>query len=57
MKKKRGRPFLPKGTAHNVLFAVRVAANEADKIHQAISKSGMSKPDWARNALINAAEN
>lgn len=50
-----GRPKLPKGTAKGVLFAVKIAANEADKIQQAIKKSGMTKPDWARNALIQAA--
>jgi hypothetical protein len=54
-KSRMGRPAMPKGTANNVLFAVRVAANEADKIQQAIKKSGLSKPDWARNALIQAA--
>jgi hypothetical protein len=56
MKTKMGRPKLPKGTANTVLFAVKIAAKEADKIHQAIKKSGLNKPDWARNALVNAAE-
>ena len=28
---------------------------EAEKIQTAIRKSGMTKPDWARNALISAA--
>ena len=55
MKTKMGRPKLPKGTANSVLFAVKIAANEADKIHQAIKKSGLKKPEWARNALISAA--
>jgi hypothetical protein len=55
MKKKRGRPFLPKGTAKGVLFAVRIAANEAKKINEAVKKSGMRKPEWARNVLIQAA--
>jgi hypothetical protein len=55
MKTKMGRPKMPKGTANNVLFAVRVAANEAAKIQSAIRKSGMSKPEWARSALIQAA--
>jgi hypothetical protein len=50
-----GRPKLPKGTAKGVLFAVRVANNEAEKIQRAIRKSGLPKPDWARNALIQAA--
>jgi len=51
-----GRPMLPKGIAKGVVFSVRVAANEAGKIQAAIRKSGLPKPDWARNALINAAE-
>jgi hypothetical protein len=56
MKTKMGRPKLPKGTANSVLFAIRIAANEADKIQRAIKKSGLPKPEWARNALVNAAE-
>jgi hypothetical protein len=55
MKTKMGRPKMPKGTANSVLFAVKIAANEANKIQTAIKKSGLTKPDWARNALINAA--
>lgn len=50
-----GRPQLPKGTANSVLFAVRIAANEAEQIQQAIRRSGLTKPEWARNALIKAA--
>jgi len=46
---------MPKGTSNSVLFAVRIAAREADKIHQAVKKSGMTKPEWARHALIQAA--
>jgi len=33
-----------------------IAKNEADKIQQAIKRSGLKKPDWARNALVQAAE-
>jgi hypothetical protein len=55
MKPKMGRPKLPKGTANTVLFAVKIAANEAEKIRAAIKKSGRSKPEWARQALIHAA--
>ena len=51
-----GRPKLPKGTANTVLFAVKIAANEAEKIQAAISRSGLTKPEWARNALISAAK-
>ena len=46
---------MPKGTAKGVLFAVKIAANEAEQIQAAIKKSGLTKPDWARNALISAA--
>ena len=56
MKNKMGRPKLPKGTANTVLFAVKIAAKEAEKIQAAIKKSGLTKPDWARNALIHAAQ-
>jgi hypothetical protein len=55
MKTKMGRPKMPKGTANSVLFAVRIAANEAQKINEAVKKSGTARPEWARNALINAA--
>jgi hypothetical protein len=43
------------GAANSVLFAVRIAANEAQRIQTAIKKSGLKKPDWARNALLSAA--
>lgn len=56
MKPKMGRPKLPKGTANTVLFAVKIAANEADKINAAIKKSGLKKPEWARQALIQMAD-
>lgn len=55
MKTKIGRPKLPKGEAKGEVFSVRVAANEAAQIGLAIRKSGMSKPEWARNALISMA--
>ena len=48
---------MPKGTAKAVLFAVKIAATEAEKIQRAVVKSGLTKPDWARNALIQAAQN
>jgi hypothetical protein len=57
MKTIMGRPKLPKGTANSVLFAVKIAANEAQRIQTAIKKSGLKKPEWARNALMHAASN
>jgi hypothetical protein len=55
MKNKMGRPKMPKGTANSVLFAIRIAAIEAQKINDAVKKSGLKKPEWARNALMSAA--
>jgi hypothetical protein len=55
MKTKMGRPKLPKGTANSVVFSVKIAANAAEKINTAIKKSGLTKPDWARNVLVKAA--
>ena len=48
-------PKLAKGAAKGDLFAVRAAVAEAENIQTAITKSSLTKPDWARNALINAA--
>jgi hypothetical protein len=56
MKTKMGRPKLPKGTANSVLFAIRIAAKEAQKINEAVKKSGMKKPEWARTILLSAAK-
>ena len=51
-----GRPVLPKDEAKGEVFSVRVASDAAEKINQAIRRSGLKKPDWARNALIHAAQ-
>jgi hypothetical protein len=56
MNTKMGRPKLPKGTANSVLFAVRIASKEAEKIQTAIKRSGLTKPEWARGVLLQAAE-
>jgi hypothetical protein len=55
MKSKMGRPKLPKGTANTVLFAFKIAPKDADVIHAAIKKSGMTKPEWSREKLLAAA--
>jgi hypothetical protein len=50
-----GRPPLPEGTANTVLFAFRMPANEAELIGKAIKRSGLTKPEWARQKLLAAA--
>jgi hypothetical protein len=57
MKLKMGRPTMPKGTAKAVLFAVKMAANDADEIDRAVEQTGQDKPEWMRNALLAEAKN
>ena len=56
MKKKIGRPKLPKGEARRELFAVKLSKPESDKVYEAIDRSGLEYPDWLRAALLSAAE-
>jgi len=55
MKPKMGRPPLPKGQSKDFQIGVRFTRKEAEKIKKAISATGLSNANWARNALINAA--
>ena len=50
-----GRPPLPKGQSKDFQIGVRFTRKEAEKIKKAISATGLSNANWARNALINAA--
>ena len=51
-----GRPKLPKGKTKGVLFAVRLAEPDAQRIQRAITASGRTKPDWARHALLSGVK-
>jgi hypothetical protein len=51
-----GRPKMPAGTANTVLFAIKIAPVDLKQIEAAAKKAGMSKPEWARTALIAAAK-
>ena len=52
---KMGRPKLPKGEAKDFQIGVRFNREEASKVKAAIAKTGMGNADWARSALIHAA--
>jgi ssDNA-binding Zn-finger/Zn-ribbon topoisomerase 1 len=54
MKTKMGRPKLPKGTANNVVFSVKISPLEYNEITHAIRRDGLKKPEWARSALLGA---
>jgi hypothetical protein len=55
MKKKMGRPKLPKNKARSILLTTRVNADEEQVIHSAIKASGLGKTAWLRSALLKAA--
>jgi hypothetical protein len=55
-KKKMGRPPKPKDQAKGRLFAARFTPAEASEIDRAIAHSGLSKSNWTRKALTNAAK-
>ncbi len=55
MKAKRGRPKVAKSEYKGILFAVRLSKPDAEKVQNAIKRSGMAKPDWQRRALLTAA--
>lgn len=57
MKKKLGRPRLPKSEARSILLTTRVNAGENRAIGQAIKDSGQDKTEWLRNALLYVASN
>ena len=52
---KLGRPPLPKKVALTQNFCARLRSDEARDVKQAISKSGRTRSEWIRNALLTAA--
>ena len=54
-KKRMGRPKIGIQNAKGELFAARFTPGEAKQISQAIRKTGQSKSDWIRKALLFAA--
>ena len=55
MTKKMGRPVLPKDKARTGFVGARLQLAEAHEIQNAISKSGRTKSEWIRDALLAAA--
>ena len=55
MKKKMGRPKLPKNQARSVLLVTRVSPVEERQIKSAIKDSGEEQTAWLRNALLRMA--
>jgi len=55
MGKKIGRPRVPRKHALAEVFCARLRPDEAKEVWSAIDKSGVSKSDWLRSALLKAA--
>lgn len=57
MKKKIGRPTLPKNTAKGVLIGARFSPGESEDVHEAVKRAKVTKSAWIRSALLTAAYN
>ncbi len=55
MKKRVGRPKVPKNKVYSPGISIRLAQDERKAIDKAIAASGLSQSDWARKALLFAA--
>jgi len=51
---KMGRPKLPKAKVRVILMQARVSPEESRAIEAAIKRSGDSKSEWIRKALLAA---
>jgi len=56
MKKKPGRPKVPKDMAKSPGISVRLTADERTTIDKAITISGLSQSEFARKSLLYVAE-
>jgi hypothetical protein len=57
MKKRVGRPNVPKNRFYSPGISLRLAPNERKAIDKAIAASGLSQSVWARKSLLYVAEN
>jgi uncharacterized protein (DUF1778 family) len=56
MKKQAGSPKVKRVFAKNIPISGRFTPEEAKKIYDAIDKTGTSRSDFVRNALLSSAE-
>lgn len=55
MKKKMGRPPVPKAKLRGILMQARVSPEENKAIIAAVKQAGDTKSEWIRKALLSAA--
>ena len=56
MSPKMGRPKVPKAEKRDIFVVTRVSPEENKIIEKAIAVSGLKQSEWARKALLYAAE-
>jgi hypothetical protein len=55
MKKKLGRPPVPKRLARGALLSVRFSVEERKELERAAECEGLRLSEWARRALLSAS--
>lgn len=55
MKKKLGRPPVPKKLAKGALLSVRFSAEERKQLERAAGRGGLRLSEWARRTLLGAS--
>ena len=56
MKRKPGRPKLPKGEAKGKIVPIRFTKAEAEQLTQAARRNGLTLSEWIRRTVL-AAQN
>jgi predicted HicB family RNase H-like nuclease len=56
VKRKPGRPKLPKGKAKGKIVPIRFTKAEAEHLAEAAKKNGQTLSDWIRHTLVTALE-
>ena len=51
-----GRPPMAEGTAHTSVFSLKLSDEERDKLRAAAERSEKTLSQWARDALLAAAD-
>jgi hypothetical protein len=54
MKKKLGRPALPKNAVKGVLIGARFSPAESRRVHEAVNRAKQGKSAWIRETLLTA---
>src|SRR5260370_26626293 len=57
MKRKMGRPPLPKGQSKDAQIGVRLKPGQSKELHQLASKAGQTRAELVRDAAISQIQN